>query len=105
MQSSYLFHPYYTQYKASRYALTLRMQLFKEHLGLLNCGGGDTKIEREDSIGVDGYRNMRKEDVVVMDPLHNEFYYDIWNKTAEKNTLIYRDIFRCVPDDTGTLTL
>lgn len=87
-------------YKASRYALTLRMQLFKEHLGLLNCGGGNDKMEREDSIGVDGYRNMRKEDVVVMDPLHNEFFYDIWNKTAEENTLIYRDVFRCVPDDT-----
>jgi hypothetical protein len=77
------------------------MQLFKEHLGLLNCGQSENGLEREDSIGVDGYRNMKQEDVVVMDPLHDEFYYDIWNKTAENNTLIYRDVFRCVPDDTG----
>lgn len=79
------------------------MQLFKEHLGLLNCGHNKNGPEREDSIGVDGYRNMKQEDIVVMDPLHDEFYYDIWNRTAESNTLIYRDVFRCVPDDTGNL--
>lgn len=59
------------------------MQLFKEHLGLLNCS------------------NNNEEDEIVMDPLDNEFYNDIWSKTAKKNTLIYRDVFRCVPDDTG----
>ncbi|KAI7901029.1 uncharacterized protein BX663DRAFT_516053 [Cokeromyces recurvatus] len=80
-------------YKASRYALSLRMQLFKEHLGLLNC-------TQQDNYEYFGYRNMKREDIIVMDPLHDEFYYDIWNKTAEKNTLIYRDVFRCVPDDT-----
>ncbi|CAO3621078.1 unnamed protein product [Mucor fragilis] len=69
------------------------MQLFKEHLGLLN-------VQSSNEYHVDGYRDMRREDVVVMDPLHDEFYYDIWNKTAEKNTLVYRDVFRCVPDDT-----
>jgi hypothetical protein len=36
-----------------------------------------------------------------MDPLHDEFYYDIWDRTAKKNTLVYRDVFHCVPDDTG----
>ncbi|KAG2212699.1 hypothetical protein INT47_000676, partial [Mucor saturninus] len=88
-------------YKASRYALTLRMQLFKEHLGLLNCGHHDTENgDHEENTGADGYRNMKREDVVVMDPLYDEFYNDIWSKTAEKNTLIYRDVFRCVPDDT-----
>lgn len=70
------------------------MQLFKEHLGLLN-------VQSSNEYNADGYRDMKREDVVVMDPLHDEFYYDIWNKTAEKNTLVYRDVFRCVPDDTG----
>ncbi|KAI9261025.1 hypothetical protein EDC94DRAFT_610604 [Helicostylum pulchrum] len=90
-------------YKATRYALTLRMQLFKEHLGLLNCGNHDTENNeptQEDNMGADGYRNMKREDVIVMDPLHDEFYQDIWSKTAETNTLVYRDVFRCVPDDT-----
>jgi hypothetical protein len=78
------------------------MQLFKEHLGLLNCGHDQQdSSQHDDMIGVEGYRNMKREDVVVMDPLHDEFYYDIWDKTAEKNTLIYRDVFRCIPDDTG----
>lgn len=71
------------------------MQLFKEHLGLLNNSNNDP-------IGVEGYRQMKHADIVVMDPLHDEFYYDIWDKTAEKNTIIYRDVFRCVPDDTGS---
>jgi predicted ester cyclase len=79
------------------------MELFKEHLGLLNCASTtiDSNHDEEDYIGVDGYRNMKREDAVVMDPLHDEFYFDIWDKTAEKNTLIYRDVFKCVPDDTG----
>lgn len=80
------------------------MQLFKEHLGLLNCGNHqDNEIsgDHEENTGVDGYRNMKREDVIVMDPLHNEFYSDIWKTTAQKNTLVYRDVFKCVPDDTG----
>lgn len=44
-----------------------------------------------------------EEDEIVADPLSDEFYEHIWKKTAETNTLIYRDVFRCVPDDTGTL--
>lgn len=33
------------------------------------------------------------------DPLSDEYYFDIWFKSAEKNTNIYREIFRCQPDD------
>ena len=39
-------------------------------------------------------------DLVVMDPLSDEFY-NYWSKTAQNNTEIYRSIFRCVPDDNG----
>lgn len=83
------------------------MQLFKEHLGLLDCGNSKHKKKeqnQEDNMGADGYRNMKREDVIVMDPIYDEFYQDIWSKTAEKNTIIYRDVFRCVPDDTGIYT-
>lgn len=79
------------QYKASSYALTLRMQLFKEHLGLLDASASDT------------FDHRRKENRIVMDPLDDEFYFNVWNKIAEKNTLIYRELFKCVPDDTGKL--
>jgi hypothetical protein len=36
---------------------------------------------------------------MAMDPLAPHFI-DFWNGISEKNTLIYRQLFRCVPDDT-----
>jgi hypothetical protein len=39
-------------------------------------------------------------DAKVLDPLAEHFYKDIWNSRAQNNTLIYRELFRCVPDDT-----
>lgn len=36
---------------------------------------------------------------VFEDPLCEDFYYDLWLKTAEKNTSVYREVFRCQPDD------
>ncbi|CAO3592700.1 unnamed protein product [Absidia cylindrospora] len=36
----------------------------------------------------------------ALDPLSDQCYYHLWRKTAENNTLIYRRLFRCVPDDT-----
>ncbi|KAI9264119.1 hypothetical protein BDA99DRAFT_604576 [Phascolomyces articulosus] len=72
-----------SKYQASKFALTLRMQLFKEHLGILHSG-----------------HDKLRQDRLVMDPLHDDFYHGVWNKTAQDNTLIYRHIFKCVPDDT-----
>ena len=60
------------------------MQLFKEHLGILNSG-----------------HDKQHQDSLVMDPVHDGFYYNVWTKTAKDNTEIYRRVFRCVPDDTG----
>jgi hypothetical protein len=39
------------------------------------------------------------EDQLVLDPLSDSFYLDIWKTAAMANTEIYRDTFRCVPDD------
>ena len=60
------------------------MQLFKEHLGILNSG-----------------HDKKYQDSLVTDPLHDGFYYNVWAKTAKDNTEIYRHLFHCVPDDTG----
>lgn len=38
----------------------------------------------------------------ALDPLTDQFYYNVWRRTAKTNTLVYRDLFRCVPDDTVT---
>ena len=39
-------------------------------------------------------------DKIVMDPLHDSFYEGWWRPVAKKNTEIFREVFRCVPDDT-----
>ncbi|KAF9924044.1 hypothetical protein BGZ65_008544, partial [Modicella reniformis] len=39
-------------------------------------------------------------DEIVMDPLHDDFYEGWWKRVAVTNTEIFREVFRCVPDDT-----
>lgn len=34
----------------------------------------------------------------MKDPVNDAFYYDTWQAVAEKNTKIYRSVFRCMPD-------
>ena len=65
-------------YHASKFAKTLRLGLWREHLGL--------------KIGDPNY-------ILIEDPLND----DVWkliNETARVNTDIYRDLFKCYPDDT-----
>ncbi|KAI8361792.1 hypothetical protein EDC96DRAFT_512537 [Choanephora cucurbitarum] len=75
------------EYKAAKFAHTLRMQLFKEHLGLLDHDWDSLLDETVDL-----------KEAKVLDPLY--CHQGLWNTTARNNTLIYRDLFRCVPDDT-----
>ncbi|CAO3693092.1 unnamed protein product [Umbelopsis ramanniana] len=115
-----------TDYKAGRFAYTLRTHLFKEHLDLLKdherTVGADMRETMHnmqshrgsmmpDSTGVlnipcaspqpyDDLRGYDNADSIVMDPLDDDFYYNYWNRIAISNTKIYRSLFRCVPDDT-----
>lgn len=41
-----------------------------------------------------------EEDRLVMDPLDEETLA-LWNETAATNTDAFRQVFHCVPDDTG----
>lgn len=38
----------------------------------------------------------------MQDPLEPAFYDDVWNRTAENNTKIYRQVFHCMPDNEVT---
>ncbi|KAI8356505.1 hypothetical protein B0O80DRAFT_447589 [Mortierella sp. GBAus27b] len=38
-------------------------------------------------------------DHIVMDPLSDEFYEQWWKPVAHQNTAIFREVFRCVPDE------
>jgi hypothetical protein len=42
----------------------------------------------------------KRHDAAALDPLSDQFYEKIWLKRATTNTMIYRQLFRCVPDDT-----
>lgn len=152
------------EYRASKFALSLRIQLWKEHLGLLDfenweslldpddenlvrncCAPTDLPVHEEhssstapsgptvnhsdsgndeeirgyeadeavrlldrvsrtrsvyDSLKHHHYQPALKREAAALDPLTDRCYYNIWRKTAETNTLAYRDLFRTVPDDT-----
>ncbi|KAI9010942.1 hypothetical protein CLU79DRAFT_891017 [Phycomyces nitens] len=144
------------EYRASKFAHTLRMQLWKEHLGLLDFEDWSSLLptthttHSPDTLSPDTashvrFRshsisrpadheddnifecasqepvrvldrmsrtrslydtfNTRKQhahhlDAAALDPLADHCYHDIWRRTADVNTKIYRDLFRCVPDDT-----
>ncbi|KAI0071462.1 phospholipase D/nuclease [Panus rudis PR-1116 ss-1] len=88
-------------YMASRFAATLRRQLYKEHLGLIPpqvCEGPQEQvteymrpapIPNPDQIGT-------REDDAVADPLSDETN-GLWNDTAKRNSEIFTEAFRPVP--------
>ncbi|KAI9473922.1 MAG: hypothetical protein EXX96DRAFT_488418 [Benjaminiella poitrasii] len=156
------------EYKAAKFAYTLRMQLWKEHLGLLNFEDwslllqqsedeSDThenlietldippnkakehlkrhqsaypsltrstnnaleirSIEAQEPVKMldrasrtlsvyDAFSKTKQHhikdryDAAALDPLSDHTYHNIWLKYATSNTMIYRNLFRCVPDDT-----
>lgn len=63
-------------WKAGKFALSLRLSLWSEHLGLR--AGEFSKIS---------------------DPVVDSTYKDTWMATAKTNTMIYQDIFSCIPND------
>ncbi|GAV64170.1 PLDc domain-containing protein/PLDc_2 domain-containing protein [Cephalotus follicularis] len=63
-------------WKAGKFALSLRLSLWSEHLGLRA-----------------GEINQ------IIDPIIDSTYKDIWIATAKTNTAIYQDVFSCIPND------
>ena len=62
------------EFEAAKFAVTLRKALMSEHLGI-------------DS-----------DDEILIDPLSDELL-ELFKDTARNNTLIFRKLFRCYPDD------
>lgn len=94
------------EWQAGRKAHELRCRIFREHLGLST----ETQMrvlahlppfvrpshQHHSSVIKDiAYRANR----LLEDPLSRQFF-DLWTTTAQRNTEVYRDMFRCVPDDT-----
>ncbi|KAM0954475.1 putative phospholipase D [Dioscorea sansibarensis] len=61
---------------AGKFALSLRLSLWSEHLGLRMGEVSD-----------------------ISDPIVDTTYKEIWVATAKTNTMIYQDVFSCVPND------
>ncbi|CAG0925842.1 unnamed protein product, partial [Notodromas monacha] len=73
--------------QVSKYASSLRKQLFKEHLGLL-----PEQNETNSSA-------VMREDYDVSDPIAADFWNNVWLATAENNTRIYEKTFSVMPTD------
>lgn len=63
-------------WKAGKFSISLRLSLWSEHLGLR---AGEISL--------------------IRDPVDDATYRDIWMATAKTNTMIYQDVFSCVPND------
>ena len=86
-------------YRASKFAATLRRQLFRKHLGLLpaqNMMQPDGNFQMAEV--PNSYDYGSPEDRAVMDPLADTFLA-FWNTRARNNTQIFSKVFHAVPDD------
>ncbi|KAI7858196.1 hypothetical protein BDC45DRAFT_499033 [Circinella umbellata] len=89
-------------YEASKFAATLRRQLWKEHLGLLPDQPLDEVTNAMLPLPVPQIDSTHsEEDRLVMDPCHPDTLA-LWNNTASINTSAFRNVFHCVPDDNVT---
>lgn len=87
-------------FTASKFATSLRRQLFRKHLGLLKHQPVDqpdnnwVAIDREPL----DYDWGSGADQLVEDPLSSEFW-DLWSGTARTNTEVFEKAFHPVPSD------
>ncbi|KAF2278796.1 phospholipase D/nuclease [Westerdykella ornata] len=86
-------------YRASRFAASLRRQIFRKHLGLLKPQIIDQPDANYEPIGVaNTYDWGSEEDRIVADPLSEEFLTH-WNWRAKLNTEAFAKVFHPVPSD------
>ncbi|KAJ2747311.1 hypothetical protein GGI20_000646 [Coemansia sp. BCRC 34301] len=94
-------------YQAAKFAHSLRVQLCQEHCGLLDSvdqmryvyeafAGKPPMDTNRSEAEVEASARAKR---VMDDPLSEEFA-DYWWNTATMNEEAFRDVFRCVPDDT-----
>ncbi|KAK7028554.1 phospholipase [Favolaschia claudopus] len=88
-------------YLVANFAASLRRQLFREHLGLIEPQRCDKRHEQPDdamhpSPTPNPDASGSKYDRLVADPLA-QATLELWNNTARKNREIFTEIFRPVP--------
>ncbi|EEA29068.1 hypothetical protein TMatcc_002564 [Talaromyces marneffei ATCC 18224] len=86
-------------FQASRFAASLRRELFRKHLGLLKSQDYSQPNANCEPVGVPNELDLSiPESQVVADPLSDTFQ-SLWNSRARTNTEVFRKVFNIVPDD------
>ncbi|MCJ1403303.1 hypothetical protein MMC11_006526 [Xylographa trunciseda] len=86
-------------WQASKFAATLRRQLFRKHIGLLAPQNMEQPDQNFEPVAVpNAYDFGTTEDKIVMDPLSDQFL-GLWNDTAKQNTDAFGRIFHPIPHD------
>lgn len=86
-------------WRASRFAATLRRQLFRKHLGLIPPENMAQLNPNYEPVGIpNAYDFASAEDDLVADPLSDRFL-TFWNDRAKQNTDAFGRIFHPVPHD------
>ena len=86
-------------WQASKFAVTLRRQLFRKHLGLLHAQDMERPDRNFEPVGVpNNYDFGSAEDRMVTDPLSDTFL-NLWNSRAKQNTDVFAEVFHPVPHD------
>ncbi|XP_058053847.1 phospholipase D2 [Anopheles bellator] len=67
-------------YPCGIYAGKLRKFLFREHLGLLEP-------------------HPKRKPIDITDPVADSFWNGVWRRTSKRNTMLYDEVFRCIPSD------
>ncbi|KAJ5098105.1 hypothetical protein N7532_005106 [Penicillium argentinense] len=85
---------------ASRFASSLRRELFRKHLGLLPPQDYQRPEANFEPVGVPNNFDFDcPESRIVADPLADTLQ-SMWNTRARTNTDVFRKVFHAVPDDT-----
>lgn len=86
-------------FQASKFAASLRREIFRKHLGLLKPQDMERPDPNFEPVGVPNiYDWGSNEDRQVADPLSDEFL-NLWNWRASTNTQAFAKVFHPVPSD------
>lgn len=86
-------------WQASRFAVSLRRELFRKHLGLLPPQDYQRPDANFEPVGVPNHFDLDcPESRIVADPL-SDTLQSLWNSRAHTNTEVFRKVFHAVPDD------
>ena len=86
-------------WRASKFAATLRRQLFRKHIGLIPAQNMERADQNFEPVGIPNiYDFGSAEDRAVLDPLSDQFLA-LWNSRARQNTDAFGKVFHPVPHD------